>query len=151
MIEDVNTMSQTLTKLLADTTKNELQLKKLAAIIGKLSKGAELTSNRINYAETETIFTKIPKTLNISRLDEMTNSATKEKCRTFVLECYQKKSIEDENGKLKEVYRLDYELEYEKASQLYDILESIGYLSLKETSMASAKGLAKKVARGVLQ
>lgn len=151
LIEDVNLISQQLVTMLTEKRQDEAKIRKMAGLLTKVSKGATVASKKIGYAEKETIIAKIPRNLSITRLNEMTNSATRQKYREFVLECYKEQTVENETGESKIIYQLDYDLDAEKLDKLHEILDNIGYLSLKESSVASAKGFMKKAAKNIFE
>lgn len=139
IIEDVNTMSKMLIDEIENGKETQVKIKKLAEIIGMLSKGAENVNSKINFVELETIITKIPKKIDEARLVELTNVPTLYDARNFVLNCY-----------TEDIYELREDLDLVQIQKLYDLLKQIGYLNLKDASVASVKSGAKKIVKGFL-
>ena len=144
MIEDVNTISVKLMEALEDQVEIEIKIRKLTDILGMLTKGAKLTSDHINYAETEKIIAKLPIKLDITRLIELTNTPTTRKYREIVLSCYISRN------EIQEDYVLDDEMSTNDLRSLAKILDSIGYNNLADASVASLKGNTKKLINNIL-
>lgn len=134
IIEDVNTMSKMLIDEIENGKETQVKIKKLAEIIGMLSKGAENVNSKINFVELETIITKIPKKIDEARLVELTDVPTLYDARDFVLNCY-----------TEDIYELREDLDLVRIQKLYDLLKQIGYLNLKDASVASVKSGAKRL------
>ncbi|WP_347299761.1 hypothetical protein [Clostridium perfringens] len=154
LIEDVNEISKQLTEEINKGMKATIKIKKLSKILEMMSNGAKETSSKINYAEEEAIIAKLPKYLDRTRLEELTNEPTKEKLRLFVLSYYIEKEITIENSdnmqEIKTVLELDDKQELNVLDQLYSALESIGYMNIKDATLASAKGVAKSFVKNFL-
>ena len=154
LIEDVNEISKQLTEEIDKGMEATIKIKKLSKLLDMLSKGAKEANRKISYAEAEAIIAKIPKHLDKARLEELTNEPTKEKLRLFVLSCYIEKEIILENAdntqEMKKVFELDDKQELKILDQLYSVLESIGYMNIKDAALASAKGAAKSFVKSFL-
>lgn len=149
LIEDVNEISKQLTEEINKGMEATIQIKRLSKLLAMMSNGAKEASSKINYAETEAIIAKIPKYLDKARVKELTNEPTKEKLRSFVLSCYIEKEITFENSdnilEVKKVLELDDKQEFNILDQLYSVLESIGYMNIKDATLATAKSAAKSL------
>ena len=154
LIEDVNEISKQLTEEINKGMEATIKIKKLSKLLAMISNGAKETNRKINYAESEAIIAKLPKHLDKARLEELTNEPTKEKLRSFVLGCYIEKEITVENTdnarEMKNVFELDDKQELKILEQLYSVLESIGYMNIKDAALASAKGAAKSLVKSFL-
>ena len=175
LIEDVNEISQQLMKEINKGLETSKKIEKLARILGMMSKGAKEANVKINFAETESIIAKLPRTLDKIRLEELTNEPTKEKLRVFVLSCYIEKDISmkennsnalDKESEIssetklelysgnsietKKVLALKDKLSLATLEQLHNILDSIGYMNLKDVTIASAKGVAKNFVKNFM-
>lgn len=80
------------------------------------------------------------------RLNELTNTATHLKIREFVLRCYNEEDVETEDGVVQKHLVLNDLLSEGVLAQLYNMLDSIGYFNLTDSTLASVKGLAKDTA-----
>jgi len=145
LIEDLNELSKQLTIELSKGLVTEIKIHKLAKMIGMLSKGAESTSEKIDNAQKESVIAKLPKYISETRVVELTNEATKAKQREFIMSCYNKVSIEDENGSTMIKYELNDQMTEIELSQLQSVLENLGYFNMKDATLASAKGFVKNV------
>lgn len=150
MIEDVNAISVKLTEALEGQVETEVKIRKLSDILGMLTKGAKLTSDHINYAETEKIIAKLPMKLDITRLIELTNTPTTSKYREIVLSCYISTGEIQGDGSGKIDYILDDEMPMNDLKNLAKILDFIGYNNLADASVASLKGNTKKLMNNIL-
>lgn len=138
LIEDMNTVSNLLVQELGKGKETEIKIEKLVGIVGMLSKGAGELGKKINFAETESIITRIPKKINNDRLIELTNQPILKEAQDFVLSCYSEGNSE-----------LAKHITLEECQKLYDILQRIGYLNLKDASIASVKSSAKNMFKGI--
>ncbi|WP_195945404.1 hypothetical protein [Paraclostridium bifermentans] len=151
LIEDVNEITQQLISALEKEEMNSKKVKKLSLMIEMLSKGAKSTTNKINYAELEIIISKVPKTLDLVRLEELTNEPTKLKLREYVLNCYQERELILNNEESKYEYVLKNELVINELEELSSIFNGIGYNNVKDAALASAKGFAKSIKDGIIK
>lgn len=149
LIEDVNEISKQLIEEINKGMEAGIKIKKLSKLLAMMSNGAKETSSKINYAEAEAIIAKLPKHLDKARFEELTNEPTKEKLRSFVLSCYIEKEITVENSdntsQVKKVLELDDKQEFKILDQLHSVLESIGYMNIKDATLATAKSAAKSL------
>lgn len=154
LIEDVNEISKQLTEEINKGMEAGIKIKKLSKILAMMSNGAKETSSKINYAEAEAIIAKLPKYLDKTRFEELTNEPTKENLRPLVLSCYIEKEVKVKNADnteaIKMVLQLDDKKELNVLEQLYSILESIGYMNIKDASIATAKSAAKSLLNNFL-
>ena len=154
LIEDVNEISKQLTEEINKGMESAIKIKKLSKLLAMMSNSAKETSSKINYAEVEEIIAKLPKNLDKTRFEELTNEPTKEKLRSFVLSCYIEKEIiveyADNTQEMKKILELDDKQELKILEQLYSVLESIGYMNIKDAALASAKGVAKSFVKNFL-
>jgi hypothetical protein len=147
LIEDVNEISKQLIEEINKGMEAGIKIKKLSKLLAMMSNGAKETSSKINYVEAEAIIAKLPKHLDKARFEELTNEPTKEKLRSFVLSCYIEKEITVENSdntsQVKKVLELDDKQEFKILDQLHSVLESIGYMNIKDATLATAKSAAR--------
>ena len=148
LIDDVNEIS----RLLMDEMKNGLEsskkIEKLSALLSMMSKGAKATSEKINYAESETIISHLPKKLDMIRLEELTSEPTKQKFREYILSFYEEQEVNKEDETFIELV-LNDNLSLNQYEQLYSVFEAIGYTNVTDAAFASAKGAAKNLVRNV--
>ena len=151
LIEDVNEISKQLMKEIENGTQSAMKIERISAMLGMLSKGAQKTTEKITYAEIESIMAQLPPKLDIVRLKELTKDATKEKFMAFVLACYiETEIIADDGGGARKVYLLNNKLTLNNYEQLYSIFENIGYLNVSSAAFASVKGTAKNLFRDLV-
>ncbi|MDL4839811.1 hypothetical protein [Aquibacillus rhizosphaerae] len=145
LIEDVNQISQQLMEEVKKGQGTSMKVEKLSALLAKLSRGAQATTEKISHAEKESVIAKLPQKVNLSRIQELTNQATREKLRTFILSCYTESEEVKEDGTIQTILRLNNQLPLLTLERLYAVLENIGYTNVKDASIASAKGAAKNL------
>jgi hypothetical protein len=150
LIEDVNAISSQLMIEIENGTETALKIKKISAMLGMLSKGAQTTTAKITHAEIESIIAQLPPKLDMVRLKELTNEATKEKLKTFVIACYIETEIIVDDGGIRLVYLLNDKLPLNNYEQLYTILDNIGYLDVSSAAFASIKGTAKNLFKDII-
>ena len=150
LIEDVNEISRLLMEEIQNGLENSIKIKKLSILLSKMSKGAQATTEKINYAEKESIIAHLPKILDMVRLEELTNEPTKQKLREVILNCYIKQEVEiKEQGNVKEEFVLNDKLPLNELEQLNSIFKAIGYTNITDAALASAKGAAKNLMKNV--
>lgn len=137
IIEDVNTISGMLVNEMKKGQTTQIQIEKLAQMVGMLSKGANTMSSKITFAEGESLITKLPKIIDEDRLNVLTDKPTLKNAKIFILDCYGKEDLG--------------ELSLAEIRELYDVMDRIGYLNLKDASIASAKSSVKKMTSGFLK
>lgn len=150
LIEDVNEITKRLQIEIEKGLESEVKIKKISAMISMLTKGAQVTSDRIQYAETEKIISKLPEKLDLIRVTELTEGATKEKIRELILSCYLKKETTNEDGTISEYIALEDTASCVKLQELYDAFEGIGYFNVGDAAMASVKGAAKSFMKSIM-
>ena len=150
LIEDVNEISQQLMNEIKKGVETSMKIEKLSGLLVMLSKGAQATTEKINHAEIESIMAQIPQKLDKIRLQELTNQATKEKLRSFVLSCYKEVEEIQEDGSVQNYLILDEQLPLTTLEKLYEVFDSIGYTKVKDAAFASAKGAAKSLVKNIM-
>lgn len=150
LIEDVNEVTKILTIEINNGRQAEEKIKKISALLSMLSKGAQVATDRMNYAEIEKIISKLPKKLNKNRMQELTTEPTKLKIREFILSCYLEKQITEEDGTVQNYLELNDKLPINSLEQLYDAFEGIGYFNVKDAAAASIKGAAKNIVKNIM-
>ena len=150
LIEDVNEISRLLMEEIKNGLEASKKIGKLSSLLYNMSKSAQVTTQKINYAESESVISHLPKTLDMTRLEELTNEPTKEKLRGYILACYieQKENEEDEENNNIE-FVLNDKLSLNQLEQLYSLFEGIGYTNMKDAALASAKGAAKNLVKNI--
>lgn len=151
LIEDVNEITEQLRVEIERGLQSEIKIKKISAMLSMLSKGAQVTTDKIQYAESEKIISRLPEKLDKVRLQELTNEATKAKIREFVLSCYVEKQAQKDDGSIQDYLGLNDKLPVNTLEQLYDTFDGIGYFNVKDAAMASAKGAAKNLINSILK
>lgn len=150
LIEDVNEISRLLMEEVKNGLETSKKIEKLSALLSMMSKGAKVTTEKIDYATSESVISHLPKTLDMIRLEELTNEPTKEKLREYILSCYLEQEVDndEEENKNTELV-LNDKLPLSQLEQLYEIFEAIGYTNIKDAALASAKGAAKSLVKNV--
>lgn len=150
LIEDVNEISNLLMNEVKNGLETSKKIEKLSALLSMMSKGAKEITEKITYAEIESVISRLPKTLDIIRLEELTTEATKEKIREYILNCYIKREVMDKDGENKIIeYILDENISLNQLEQLNSAFDAIGYKNLKDATLATAKGAAKNLVKNV--
>lgn len=150
LIEDVNEISQQLMSEVQKGMETTKKIEKMSGLLAMLSKGAKATTEKINSAEIETTLAQLPQKLDIIRLEELTNQATKEKVRAFILSCYNETEIFMEDGKTQKTFILNDQLPLPTLEKLYQAIDGIGYLNVKDAAFASVKGAAKGLVKNFM-
>jgi len=150
LIEDVNEITRRLMIEIESGLQTEKKIHELTKILGMLSEGAKVTTDRLNYAERERLITHLPLTLDLNRLNSLTNTPTRGKYRDFVLNCYEQKEILGDDNTTKLSMDIIENLTEEQLTNLGNIFEEIGYNNIANASTAAIKGFGKNISEKVL-
>ena len=145
VIEDINSISM---QLVQETKKGLVaseKIEQLSTMLMMLNKSANNTSSHINYASKEAIISHLPLKLDYMRLIELTEGATNQAAREFVLNCYEEKEVIKDDGQSKKEYILNDKLDQDTLSNLLEIIRNIGYLKVSDAAFAAIKGNTKKL------
>lgn len=135
IIEDINHISTELIEALKIGEENKQKAIQVAHLLSKYTNSAKTVSRNMNHLEIEEIISKLPKTIDHGRLDELTKDATLKDSKEFIQICYSINGNELNDGITKQ-----------EMQQLLEIMESLGYLNIKDASIATVKSNAKKAA-----
>lgn len=149
LIEDVNEISRLLTEEIKNGLVAEKKIEKLSSLLSMMSTGAKATSNKISYAESETVMAQLPKTLDMVRLDELTKEPTKQKHKELILSCYSENTYINAEGKEVVEYVLSENLSLKHLESLSVIFKAIGYTNVADAALASAKGAVKNLTKNI--
>lgn len=151
LIEDINEITSDLVSEISKTNKNSEKINKLSTMLSLLSQGAQVNSVNQEESQKEEIITRLPKELNVGRLEELTDKPMLEPYREFVKSIYEEndKAIisedNDEEQKLKKVWVLGETQTLPQLEHLEKIFETIGYNELSNAALASTKQSVKKI------
>lgn len=149
LIEDINEITRQLIEEISKGLNTRSKINELTLLLERISRGAQVTSDKSSYAERESIIAHLPLELNVARLEELTDSATKLKIREIVMSYYIKTTKEIEDGTIKEIYILNDEISINDLTNLNHIIEDIGYNKVGQASIASVKGVTKRLFNSV--
>lgn len=142
LINSVNGISQELAEVTESDAINRLKIDKMTKLLVMLSKGAKETTTDLDYYQSESILTGVPNEMNTGRLRQLTKDPTTKQFYDVVMKNYE----EDDEGKMK----LKATISSDGASALHEILDSIGYLTVKGVAK-SELGIAASTIKGVLK
>lgn len=138
LIDNVNYVSERLVDLNATEEMNKAKISKMVELLSVLSKGAQSTTSDLDYLQSESTLTSVPKTLNIDRLKNLTNKPTDKEKYDIVVNNYQM----SDNGEM----TLKPSIPLKDAEILHGILEQIQYNSVEgvtKSGLGSAKDAIK--------
>lgn len=150
LIEDINEITSDLVMEIKRTNQNSEKINQLSAMLSLLSQGAKFESINQEESQKEEIITRIPKELNVGRLEELTNKPMAEPYREFVMSMYQEiNTVTDRDDKIeqqcKTIWVLGDTQTLRELENLERIFEMIGYNELSNAALASTKQSAKKL------
>lgn len=138
LIDNVNYVSEKLVDLNTAEEINKAKISKMVELLSVLSKGAQSTTSDLDYLQSESTLTSVPKTLNIDRLKNLTNKPTDKEKYDIVVNNYQM----SDNGEM----TLKPSIPLKDAEILHGILEQIQYNSVEgvtKSGLGSAKDAIK--------
>lgn len=150
LIEDVNEITKQLKAEIEKGLESEAKIKKLAVMLGKLTKGAQMTSDKIQHAQKEKVIAKLPMKLDVIRVQELTAEATKKKIGELIKRAYIPMESTEEDGTVRKYFVLNDKLPCNELEEVYDALDGIGYFKVADAAMASVKGAAKSWVKNLM-
>lgn len=133
LVEDTNMISAKLFDVIESGNANVEEIAKLKKMLAVLTKASQSTAAGIMNGAKEEIIAKLPKTLNKSRFDRLTDSPTKIKVRQFVYEVYpeveETKKKSDGSTYKDKTYCLDDNFPNENYERCLKILKAVEYLN----------------------
>jgi len=145
LVEDVNYMAQKLAGELENSQITGIMIEKLKSQLLMLSKGATTVSKQVTHAGKEAVIAKLPQKLNKTRLKELASNPTQKKYLPVVLDGYPETNSTTPDGETKTELCLNCALSLGELEEIYGILDDIGYFSIKDAGLASAKGFVKNL------
>lgn len=150
LIEDINEITSDLVMEIKRTNQNGEKINQLSAMLSLLSQGAKFESINQEESQKEEIITRIPKELNVGRLEELTDKPMAEPYREFVMSMYQEiNTVTDRDDKIeqqcKTIWVLGDTQTLRELENLEKIFAMIGYNELSNAALASTKQSAKKL------
>ena len=141
LIEDINYLTSKAAELLKNNDVKQEVITNLYKKINVLASSQTAIMDNSDYAEKEKIIIHLPKYLDVNRLNTLTSDATLKEFRDFIINFYEEKEIETEQGN-KNVFVLDESNELEDLEELLNCLNDIGYNDIKNIA-------AKSIGQGI--
>ncbi|MCM3740976.1 hypothetical protein M3210_11890 [Oceanobacillus luteolus] len=148
LIEDINEITRQLSLEIKKGNENSTKIEKLSNMLNMLSQGAHINSEKQQQSQVEQILTTLPLTLDVNRLNELTNKPTLEKIRQFILSCYVALPVvvmDNERSAEKEEFQIREDLTLEEAEGLQECFEKIEYNKVAQAAFATVTGKAKNM------
>lgn len=141
-IEDINEIAKQLQEEIIKGKMNDAKVKKLSALMSRISQGAASVGNHLSYASKEEILCKMPIKISVAKLEELTAPATKKPYKEIIYTAYTENEERAEEETTAFVY-LDTSLSLETLEKVYDALDAVGFYNTVNSTMASAKSFFK--------
>lgn len=136
IMEDINFMMWELSEALNKGLMLEEEVRqgnetilKLADCVKTMTGGGQQLNADSQFAELKALCQRLPRKLNIERLQAITSEPTQQEYYAQVLQYYTQKEIKETNGKVTVQYELNENLSRDEASYLVKILEMLQYFS----------------------
>ncbi|WP_393964964.1 hypothetical protein [Exiguobacterium sp. S22-S28] len=91
LIEDINEISCRLVAAIQKGNENSEKINQLSDMLTMLSESARFSAEKQKESQKEQMLTRLPLTLSIDRLEELTSKVTHSEIREFILDCYKTK------------------------------------------------------------
>lgn len=132
LVGDTNMIAAKLFELIEAGNADKEQIAKLKKILTMLNKASSCTTNGLMTNVKEQFLAKLPKRLNKSRFDDLTESPTKIKLRPYIYKLYPEKteSVKGSDGTTKEIktYPIDDSFPNDNYEKALKILKAVEYL-----------------------
>lgn len=119
IINDINFLIKKINELFDKNEENKDKIQKLSKILNSFVQSAKCIENKNDEAQSYLIKLNLPKILNISKLQKLTNEPTKQQFYEIILEYYNKDDSEE--------YVLKENINKEILETLAKIFKTIGY------------------------
>lgn len=133
LVGDTNMISSKLFELIESGNADKDQIAKLKKLVSMLNKASSATASGLITNAKEQVLAKLPKALNKSKFDRLTDSPTKVKFRPFVYELYPEKvevkKRSDGSEYEDKSYPIDDSFPNENYEKVLKVLKAVEYLS----------------------
>lgn len=150
LIEDVNEVTRQLKIEIEKGLTSQIKIQKISSMLAMLTKGAQATSEKIQYAEKEKVIAKLPAKLDKMRVEELTIGATKEKIRELIFNGYLPQKETKEDGTVYDCFVLNDQLSCNELEEINNALVGIGYFNVTDAAAASVKHAAKNIMKNIM-
>ncbi len=123
-------------RLVSDNTKQEQILKNLLTSLRQMTAANSAMSKDFSITENCAMRTQLPHSLDVKRLEVITDSPTTKKFYPLVLDCYEEEVVEvgtKEKPETKIVWLMKTNLNNETVANLSSLLSQLGYFSTAST------------------
>lgn len=151
IIEDINEISNSLMIAIRNMENNNAKIEKLTTLLKSITNAAKISSENLTLATREQMIAKLPRTLDVIRLKELTSAPTLKELGEIVETCYEEKIIFDDNEQEKIQLVLKETLTNTQLDNLVKIFDKIGYNKIQDAAFATTKGYAKKFFNEMLE
>lgn len=151
IIEDINEISNSLMIAIRNMENNNAKIEKLTTLLKSITNAAKISSENLTLATREQMIAKLPRTLDVIRLKELTSAPTLKELGEIVETCYEEKIIFDDNEQEKIQLVLKETLPNTQLDNLVKIFDKIGYNKIQDAAFATTKGYAKKFFNEMLE
>ena len=148
LIEDVNEVTFRLQEAIVKGQENEIKIQKLAGILAMMSKGAQQTTEQIDFAEKEKLICRLPGRIKKEVIEELAVGATKAPIREIIYAAYTNSRVDEEGNTVS--CCLNTELSLLELENVYNSLEGIGFYNMANNTKAQAVNAAKGIMKGLL-
>ncbi|OYQ68316.1 hypothetical protein [Aerococcus sp. 1KP-2016] len=93
IIEDINEISNSLMIAIRNMENNNAKIEKLTTLLKSITNAAKISSENLTLATREQMIAKLPRTLDVIRLKELTSAPTLKELGEIVETCYEEKII----------------------------------------------------------
>lgn len=143
IIDDINFIVQKLNDVTLNHVEQSEKIKKLVQMIAKYQNAIKAVDNKANYYQNSANRLQCPKELDISRLEALTAEPTKKPQFDFIVENYEKSSIEV-GGEQKNSVVLKDNIDTEILDKMGEVFKSLGYFEMSNIMKGKAsEGIGK--------
>lgn len=129
IIDDINFIVQKLNDVILNHAEQSEKFKKLAQMMAKYQNAIKTVDNKANYYQNSANRLQCPKELDVSRLESLTAEPTKKPLFDFIIENYEKSSIEV-NGEQKNSVVLKDNIDTEILDKMGEVFKTLGYFKM---------------------
>ena len=144
IIDDINYIVEKLNDTLLKHAEQKEKIQKLMKMVAQFQGALKSVDNKSNIYQNSANRLQNPKILDVDRLKELTSEPTKKPLYNFIMENYEQKEMNTEDGK-KNVYALKQDISTEILEKMAQIFQAIGYFDMGNIVDSNVSSLVKGI------
>jgi len=146
IIDDINYIVEKLNNTLLKHAEQTKKIQELMKMVAQFQGALKNIDNKSDFYKNSANRLRNPRTLDIERLKKLTSEPTKQPLFNFIIENYEQKEFETENGKEK-VYVLKQNISTDVLDKMAQVFQVLGYFDMGNIVASKASNFVKGLFR----